>query len=63
LGGQLAAAGSAAKRDEGIAAVRELMRTEKLSATDIDAHAEDIYNAVKEFIDNTDFSVSFTKPY
>lgn len=63
MGGQLAAAGSAEDPKVGLAAVKQLMKTEGLAAADINAHAEEIYKAVKEFIANTDFSVSFTKPY
>ena len=63
MGGQLAAAGSAADTKQGLATVRKIMQNEGLNATDINSHAQEIYEAIRAFIDNTDFSVSFRKPY
>ena len=63
LGGQLAAAGSAANPKKGLGAVKHIMKNEGLSDADIEKYAEEIHGFVKDFIKNTGFSVSFERPY
>jgi len=63
LGADLAtAAGVAANEKDGTERVRQLMLREGVNPENVDKYAGDIYKAVKEFIDNTQFCVPLYKP-
>ena len=64
LGGTLATAvGTAATVDVGTALVEALMIANGVPEEDAQANARDVHNAVKEFIENTDFRFKPGKKY